>query len=422
MKGYYGYPFAFLARRVPRTIAVFGIASGLLAIGLTARYFAQDPMEYDLGNVRNERLDPTSAGRLGQRVDKVVGRLGQDGRAILTDRVDQVKPLIAELERRRDAVPRADRPFEKVVSVFDLLPRDQEKKIELLSEVEDRLRRGLKNGIVKPDELAKIRKHLPEKLAKIAIDDLPEPIVRPFTEENGTRGTVVYIVPVEGKSIYDAHYLMQWADSFREVKLPNGEVIRGTGDPVIFSDMLLSIGEDAPKAILASFLGTVLVILLAFRGRPSGFMTFAALMLGVVWLIAFLALRQIKLNFLNFVAIPITIGVGADYAINIAKRREIERVEDLYRVLRQTGGAVVLCSLTTQLGYSALMLSINRAVQSFGLAAFVGEVTTVVAAVLVLPAFWFWRQARYASGSGPNASEKRDAKPVARNPISYHGG
>ena len=215
--------------------------------------------------------------------------------------------------------------------------------------------------------------------------------MRPFTEQDGSRGKIVYIVPTEGRSVYDAKYLLLWADSFRHIELPNGEVILGTGDPVIFADMLINIGEDAPKAILLSFLGTVVVILIAFRGRTSGWLVLVTLLIGVSYLIAFLALREIKLNFLNFVALPITIGVGADYAINVMKRREIEGDEHLYRVLVQTGGAVVLCALTTTLGYLALLLSINRAVKSFGLAAAVGEIATLLAAMLLLPAILFWR-------------------------------
>ena len=79
----------------------------------------------------------------------------------------------------------------------------------------------------------------------------------------------MYIVPSEGKSVYDAKYLMHWADSFREVRLPNGEVIHGSGDPVIFSDMLIAIGEEAPKAVLLSFIGTLAVVVFAFRGRRA---------------------------------------------------------------------------------------------------------------------------------------------------------
>lgn len=396
MKGFYAYPFAFAARSFPKFFAILGIVSGMAATYVAVKYFLDDPMEYDLANVRNERLAPTSAGRLSVRVDKIVGRLGQDGRAILTDRLDQVKPLIAELEKRRNEAPAGKKPFDRVVSIYNLLPPDQDKKMVLLRELKDRIDRARKRGAISDEDWKKLEPHIPRKLAPIGIEELPELVVRPFTEKNGTRGCVVYIVPTDKESVYDAHYLMRWADAFREVKLPSGEIIRGTGDPVIFSDMLINIGEDAPKAIALSFVGTLVVILLAFRFRASGWISLVVLLLGVVWLVAFLALRHIKLNFLNFVALPITIGVGADYVINVMKRRDIEKPEDFFRVLLQTGGAVVLCSLTTQLGYFALLLSINRAVKSFGLAAALGEITTLLAAVLILPAFLFWGQQRKA--------------------------
>ena len=403
MKGLYGYPFAIAARKFPRAIAIGGALLGVGAIVLTVRYFAQDPMEYDLAHVRNERLSPTSAGRLSLRVDKIVGRLGQDGRAILTDDISQVKPLVAELEKRRDAVPKKDRPFDKVVSVYDLLPDHQAEKLKLLRDIDDRLERAKKHGFISDEDWKKLEEHIPTHLEKLTIADLPELVARPFTEKDGRRGNIVYIVPTEGRSVYDAHYLLEWADSFRTVKLPDGSVIHGTGDPVIFADMLINIGEDAPKAILLSLVGTLLVILFAFRGKSAGWLALAALLLGVSWLIAYLALRDIKLNFLNFVALPISIGVGADYAINVMKRRQIEGDEVLYSVLVQTGGAVVLCSLTTTLGYVALLLSINRAVQSFGLAAAVGEVTTLVSAVLVLPAVLFWRARRMGVELSPSS-------------------
>ena len=60
----------------------------------------------------------------------------------------------------------------------------------------------------------------------------------------------------------------------------------------------------------------------------------------------------------------------------------------------ETGGAVVLCSLTTTLGYAALTLSVNRAVQGFGVAAVAGEIACVLSGVLVLPAFLWWRTSR----------------------------
>ena len=413
LRGFYGYPFAWVARRFSRTVAVVGIGAGLACAALTIRYVADDPMEYDFRNIRNEAGAPTSAVVLSRRVDGIVGRIGQDGYAILTDRVDQVPPLVTELKRRRDAAPADKKPFSKVVSIHDLLPAEQDEKLSLLKETDALLARARKRGYIDEETWAEIAPHIPERLAAINMADLPELVARPFIERDGTRGRAVYIAPADDESVYNARYLMRWADGFREVQLENGERIQGTGNPVIFSDMLLNIREDAPVAIGLSLFGTLVIILIAFRGRAAGWGALAALVLGVLYLVGVLAALDIKLNFLNFVAIPIGIGVGADYVINLMKRREISHEGDLNRVLIETGGAVVLCSLTTTLGYAALLMSINKAVAGFGLAAALGEITTLVAAMLVLPAILFWKLRR-RTGQLPDATAATFSDETAR--------
>jgi uncharacterized protein len=391
-RGYYGVLFAKLTIRAPRTLAMIGVATGIVTVALSALYLAHDPMEYDMANVRNERRDQSAAGLLSQKVDKVVGRLGQDGMAIMTNTVDQVPMLETELMKRYNAAPADLKPFEKVVTIFTLLPHDQLKKIPLIEEMRDRILRAKRRGFISDADWAELSPHIPDgEISPIGIEDLPEQVARPFTERDGARGKIVYIVPKSGFSVWDGEYLLRWADSFRRTQLPNGDVILGSGRAVIFADMILTIGEDAPKAIAVSSLGSVLVIILAFRGNRMAWGVFAPWLLGISSLLAFMYLKDIKLNFLNFVAIPITIGIGAEYAHNLMQRYRIEGPSRLYQTVVETGGAVALCSLTTTIGYLALLLSINRGTRSFGLAAAVGELTCLLAAVLFLPAFLAWR-------------------------------
>jgi len=54
--------------------------------------------------------------------------------------------------------------------------------------------------------------------------------------------------------------------------------------------------------------------------------------------------------------------------------------------LRETGGAVFLCSLTTAIGYASLCASANLAINSFGIAMVISEVTCVLVALVMLPA------------------------------------
>jgi uncharacterized protein len=83
------------------------------------------------------------------------------------------------------------------------------------------------------------------------------------------------------------------------------------------------------------------------------------------------------------------------------QRYHADGSDDILLALRTTGGAVVLCSLTTMLGYFALVGSQNQGIRSLGEVAVVGEVCCLAAAVLVLPAGWYLleRQRRGHGGS-----------------------
>jgi predicted RND superfamily exporter protein len=394
LSGLYARPFVWLSKRYAGPIALLGLISAVAATVGMIRYFATDPMEYDMKRVRNDEVSPSSARVLSDRIGPIVGRLSQAGRAVVVDRLDQVRPLVAELERRRDAAPPDRKPFAQVASIYSVLPKDQDEKLALLGEIDDRIRRARRRGFVSDADMQEVRRRLPERPTRLEISDLPDQLVAPFRETNGTVGNIVYVAPAEGRSINDAHYLMLWADSYREIPLPNGEVIHGTGDAVIFSDMLRSIARDAPRVAAISTAGTAAVILLAFRGRKSGLIALGTLGLGIAWLIAALSAMSVRLNFLNFVALPIAIGVGSDYAINVLTRREIEGDAGIERAFTETGGAVVACSMTTLSGYTALLFSINGAVRSMGLTAALGELATQFSAMLVLPAFLYWTRSR----------------------------
>ena len=83
------------------------------------------------------------------------------------------------------------------------------------------------------------------------------------------------------------------------------------------------------------------------------------------------------------------------------QRYRFEGAAKLKHVITETGGAVTLCSMTTTIGYVALLMSINRGIRSFGLSAAVGEVTCLCAAVLWLPSLLVWLARR---SSAPSAA------------------
>ena len=198
------------------------------------------------------------------------------------------------------------------------------------------------------------------------------------------------------------------------MELTDGSLVRGSGRSVVFADLLEAIADEAPKAIATSFALTLVLLAIAFRGRMAIAVT-SAVVVGLILLLGSLSLlgsrlegglsiAPLRLNFLDFVALPLTIGIGADYAVNVARGLDPRR---LVPSLREVGGAVVSCSLTTTFGYGALTLSINGATHSFGLAAAAGEVACLFTALFVLPALLVaTRRSRIPAGSssvGPSS-------------------
>jgi predicted RND superfamily exporter protein len=120
----------------------------------------------------------------------------------------------------------------------------------------------------------------------------------------------------------------------------------------------------------------------------------------------------VHVTFLNFIALPITFGIGAEYALNVVTRYREER--NIVRAVISTGAAVALCSWTTIVGYGSLLAARNQALQGFGSMAILGEVACLSAAIVALPAVLLWRRARpFDEPPAPLADAERppDAPP-----------
>jgi len=387
----YGRPFASIVARAPRSITVVGTLLAVAGAALTVHYVRSDPMEYDTNKIQSDRHSVAEVHRLLGVAMGITRFVGLDGMAVMTDRVDQVAPLKKALEARRDDAPPEAKPFKDIHALQDYVPRDQEAKIPILLQLRKRILKAHARGLIHDWE--KIAPYVPpENLTAFGIDDLPEAVARPFTEKDGTRGRIVYISPIDGDVTWDAHYLLRWADGYRDTILPDGSEIRGSGRAVIYADMWNAILHDVPRAVVVSFLATLVIVALAFRNARTSAQIILTLLVGVSWTVGVLALLGFKLNFLNFIALPVTFGIGVDYAVNVIQRER--ELRNPIEVLRRTGGAVVLCSLTTLLGYLALAKSVNFGVRSLGITAVIGEVACLLAAVLVLPAAQVWWRRR----------------------------
>ena len=382
--------FAWLV--VNHTKKLFWIGNVLVVVSIVLLvFFLRDPFEYNFRKLRNQYTNETGSGKFSSEAERIIGKRSQP-HIILADRMDQV-PLIKEalMPYHVDSktMPPEKLLFKDIDTIYDHLPGSEEeqvKKIEILKDIRRIVMDNTWESLDKDDKELLDRLTPPAELKVITPDDLPDEILRLYIERNGTRGTPVYVYMRDGMSEWNGRDLQKFAAVVREVKLPNGEVVSSSGQGVIFADMLSYINREGPVITLLAWLLVLVVIFISFRNFKDWFVVSAYMTTGILLMMGVSIAMGEKINFLNFIALPLSVGVGVDYHVNFHARFYQEGPGNIGKVLHTTGGAIMMASLTTIIGYGALWFSLNGAINSFGTLAIVGEFTCLSMALLFMPA------------------------------------
>ena len=228
-------------------------------------------------------------------------------------------------------------------------------------------------------------------MTPFGMKDLPPKLLEKFREKDGRVGNLVLVEPPMTDEIRHGDPLIRFVKGIRSVVDSVGSGIPVAGRLPVSADMIEAIVREGPIATLVSGLAVILLTLLIFRNLKLSALVLGSLFLGVAWMVGAMSNFHLKINFLNFIALPITFGIGVDYAVNVfARYREEKESLDaksaMIRAAYHTGGAVVLASLSTIIGWGSLVIAGNQAFVSFGKLAVLGEITCVTVAVLVVPA------------------------------------
>jgi uncharacterized protein len=366
--------------------------AGAGAITLVAAWkvpdFLRDPWEYNFDHLGSRGSKQGGAGEWSNKAERVFGgKMNVAGALMLADTAEQVPALKAQILANDASDPQGSL-IADVATAYDLLPGSpaaQAKKLEVLARIRDRLTPRVLADLP-ADERARVDDLTPPAtLHVLAPGDLPALLRRRFEENDGRVGTVFYVKYKNDVSLSDGHNLLRIARSTDNVRLSDGTVVQTASRSTIFAEMIRSMERDGPRATFTSFLAVSLVVLLFTRNLRGGLAVLAALLMGVTWLLGGAAWSGEKLNYVNFITLPITFGIGCEYPFNVYDRTRLLG-GDVTAALKRVGGAVALCSYTTMVGYGSLLFADFQALQSFGRLAVSGEIACLCGALLMLPA------------------------------------
>ncbi|WP_438027505.1 efflux RND transporter permease subunit [Sorangium sp. So ce233] len=350
--------------------------------------YVRDPWEYNFARLGSKSSREKGAGSWSLKASEVFGgKMNVAGAMMLADTPEQVPAIKAQI-LVNDAKDPQGRLVADVATIADVLPgtpEEQRRKLEVLERIRGRLTPRVMRALT-PEEQERVRlMKPPETLRVITPQDLPDLIRRRFEENNGVVGTVFYVKYKNDVSFSNGKNLIRMANTTGNIVLPDGTQVVTASRPTVFAEMIRSMERDGPLATAASFLAVSVVVVLATGSLLGSFTVLSSLVLGVLGTAVAMAMLDVKINFLNFIALPITFGIGCEYPFNVFDRARLLG-GDVSLALKRSAGPVALCSYTTVLGYGSLVFADNQALNSFGWVAVSGEIACVASALLFLPA------------------------------------
>ena len=267
----------------------------------------EGPVRVRLQQALRVKLKTTaSAQQFNHSVDHLFGRWPSPT-IVLADGVDEVEPI-------KQAIRRQDRDFPgrdvigQVVTIWDLLPgvpEVQQRKLALIAQIR-KLTHDPSLELLNAKEKADLAKiDPPDGLHELAPADLPA-VRAAAVHRDGRhhRAGGAGLPAREGLSVWNGRDLLRIASVLQYLHLPNGKVVETSGSAVVFSSMIRSILRDGPIATAASLIAVLIIISFTIRPAAAALMALATLMLGVLLMVGGAGWAQVRVTFLNFIALP----------------------------------------------------------------------------------------------------------------------
>ncbi|MFA7480015.1 MAG: MMPL family transporter [Vulcanimicrobiota bacterium] len=222
-----------------------------------------------------------------------------------------------------------------------------------------------------PDLLA----HLPEALADRSISKSGKFVLRIFPRAD----------------CWKREALVKFVASLRRV---DPDV---TGTPILIHHYLKELRTAYSEAGLYALAAIALFLLLHYRSLVEAGLALFPKLLAVVWMIGIMGVAGVSFNVANFLALPITMGIGLVFGINVLNQCRRDGVEALFE--SATANSVLLSGVVMTIGFASFIRANHLGVSSFGFVMAVGVAANILTSLMVLPAILgSWERVRRSRG------------------------
>jgi hopanoid biosynthesis associated RND transporter like protein HpnN len=176
-----------------------------------------------------------------------------------------------------------------------------------------------------------------------------------------------------------------------------GMELRLTGEPALDADQIAASSSDAAKATSITLVLILILFICSYRALLRPAFTFLILIMAVLWSLGFALVYVGHFNVLSVAVIPMVLGIGIDFGIQILGRYEEElghhcNVEQaITAALEHTGVAIITGGSTTAAAFFTLCFNDFVGLSELGIIAGASMILCIIANLVVLPAVFILR-------------------------------
>ncbi|MBP1149615.1 MULTISPECIES: MMPL family transporter [Methylocaldum] len=177
-------------------------------------------------------------------------------------------------------------------------------------------------------------------------------------------------------------------ENLREFILEAQKVDKNVTDvPVAYLESMNEAINAFQQAFGIAFVATTILLLLIVRNLKDTLLVLLPLLLASLFTAASTVLFDIPFNFANIIALPLLFGLGVDNGIHMAHRLHYLHSNDENLLSTSEAQGIFYGSLTTVFSFGSLAFTAHQGTASMGMILTIGLMLTLICALVVLPAF-----------------------------------
>lgn len=299
--------------------------------------------------------------------------------------------LLKVHEHATQIVEQKQTPYlQQAVSIYSILPADQNQRLDLLRTIQELNTHP--NMVYLPTEIQKNLQVLKtQSLVPLTKNELPK-MVQGLLGSGPNTHRLMLLPDGNMWDIRENNELAKTITQLFEDELDVDMEI--AGEYLAMASLYRLISKDGLKISGVALLMVFVFSWIDMRSIRRSLSAVLILLMGMSCAGAGLYFAGVKISLVNFVGIPIVMGIGIDVIIHLLHRISEEGPGRVRFALRTTGFAAFVSAATTILSFSSLLFATNRGLHSMGKMIVVGlSIVTVVAFVMV-PLGWMstWLQ------------------------------